>query len=166
MKNIYFKNLNSFSMGDRSDESLKIRIIVILLIAFTFILLLWSLLSEETTLLTTGNTDFINEVTYISPDETKTLQLPTIINDVTPSSNIVIESPVNIDSGEVLLIKSVFSRIKVFLDDEQVYSYGYDNDFPSFLNDPPTKLSFVYPDTYNSPSLLMSEYQSPSQGTN
>ncbi|NCB30815.1 MAG: hypothetical protein EOM66_05340, partial [Clostridia bacterium] len=91
------------------------------------------------------------------------IELPTILKGVPPRTAITLKAQIAVGWSDSLLVKSVFTPMRIYLDGELAYAYGEEGSYPSFLNDPPTNL-FILPLPQNGePVSLRIEYLSPSQ---
>jgi hypothetical protein len=89
------------------------------------------------------------------------VKLPHVFNNLPPRSKV--ELWLNLDSnpGDSILIKTFYSELRVYADDELLFRRGDDGSYPSFLNDPPTELTMTQlPEKTRQ---LRLEYASPTQ---
>lgn len=109
------------------------------------------------------NVQKIEDITYKVGTETSSITLPAKLKNLPPRTPVTLYAQVMPDSGQSLLIKTVFAPLKVFADDELIFQCGQDGEYPPYMNDPPTIISTVklpHKDEYLS---LRIDYLSPTQ---
>ncbi|NMA18340.1 MAG: GHKL domain-containing protein [Clostridiaceae bacterium] len=92
-----------------------------------------------------------------------TLELPTIIEMPAPRTGVTLTTEIEAGSGEAILVKSVFSPMKVFVNEELALEYGQAGSYPTFMNDPPTASIFVPLPSEGGKLSLRISYESPTQ---
>lgn len=70
--------------------------------------------------------------------------LPLTLHNLKPRTEVHIKFLIAAGSDTLLLVKSVYSPFKIFVNNELSYAYGQDGSFPSFMKDPPTMLRSVH----------------------
>lgn len=91
------------------------------------------------------------------------VSLPTKIKELPAHTRVVLSADINTNAGDKLQIKSVFSPIKLYVDDLLTYEAGQEGTYPSYMNDPPTILTTVLLPDKDGSSEIRIEYLSPSQ---
>lgn len=110
-----------------------------------------------------GTTTAITHVKYrTDAGEAGTLELPTK-KQCAPRTGITLTTEIEAGPGEVLLVKSVFSPMKVFINEELALEYGQPGRYPTFMNDPPTSSMFVSLPSKSGKLSLRIFYESPTQ---
>ena len=69
------------------------------------------------------------------------IELPTTLESLEPNTAVTLTATFSADPGEMLLLKSVFAPMKVFINGELAWEYGQEGSYLPFLNDPPTILA-------------------------
>jgi hypothetical protein len=135
----------------------------ILLIA-TIILLIKISLSYPLNMAEKGTTTAITHVKYrTDAGEAGTLELPIKKPMPAPRTGISLTAEIEAEPGDAILVKSVFSPMKVFVNDELALEYGQPGRYPTFMNDPPTSSMFVSLPSKGGKLSLRIYYESPTQ---
>ena len=111
----------------------------------------------------TGNIQKIENVTYKAGTETGNITLPAKLKNLPPRTPVTLYARVIPNSGQTLLIKTVFAPLKVFADDELIFQCGHEGEYPPYMNDPPTIISTVQLHHRDEVLSLRVEYLSPTQ---
>lgn len=109
------------------------------------------------------NARAISEVLLKTDTDTRALKLPAKLTGLAPRTGVTLTGEVQASPGDLLLIKSVFAPLRVYMNDVLVYEFGQAGSYPAYMNDPPTNLALLpLPDEGGTVYLRM-EYQSPTQ---
>lgn len=104
----------------------------------------------------------LSDFTYeIVGGESGEASFPHSFNNLAPRTAVTINVDIEPGRYESLLIKTVYTSLRLYADDEMVYECGGDNSYPAWLLDPPTLLKIV--PLPEDASHLRFEYVSPSQ---
>lgn len=139
--------------------------------AVTYILFIFSSLcfiffiSSKYNLSVSGDVGKVRSVSSIIHEkgsgEYETITLPVKFKNLDPRTAITLLAEVQAGSRESLLIKSVFSPLRLYINEVMVYESGQGGTYPFFMNDPPTIISSVeLPENQSNISLRI-EYLSP-----
>ncbi len=82
----------------------------------------------------------------ISIDNKNTnINLPSSLKDISKDTTVSLNTTVDINSDESLYIKTVYSPLKIYIDDKLVYELGSKEHYPSFMKTPATEAVFISP---------------------
>lgn len=87
--------------------------------------------------------DTISKVSVKINNKTKEYQLPYNFSDLKPSQPITISFTITPNKKNFIYVKTVYAPLKVYANNELIYSYGDKGTQPHFLIDPPTKVKIV-----------------------
>ena len=73
------------------------------------------------------------------------MELPKTLRRIAPRTSFILNTKFTAGPGEMLIIKSVFSPMEIFINGELTWEYGQAGSYIPFLNDPPTALLSVRP---------------------
>jgi signal transduction histidine kinase len=106
----------------------------------------------------------LRNFTYeIAGGESGTATFPHSFSNLEPQTAVTVRTEVEPGRYEYLLVKTVYSQLRLYADDVLIYECGEPDGYPAWMNDPPTLLKNVpLPETA---SRLRFEYTSPSQRT-
>lgn len=86
----------------------------------------------------------IIHVTLETPfDEPREIQIPKKISVDYPGTPITISAKITPGLKDSLLVKTVFSPMEIYINNELVHSSGEGGSYPSYMNDPPTSLALL-----------------------
>ncbi len=104
----------------------------------------------------------LGSFTYeIEHGASNTATFPHSVKNLAPRTNVTVHVTVEPGQYECLLVKTVYTGLKLYADDQLIYECGQPGSYPAWLLDPPTMLKIVpLPDNA---SQLRFEYISPSQ---
>jgi len=88
-------------------------------------------------------------------------QLPLKLNDLKPKEPFTLTAYIEPGRYDCILVKTIYTRLKLYADEELIYECGQKGTFPSWLIDPPTLLKIVK--LPQGASVLRFEYEAPSQ---
>ena len=71
------------------------------------------------------------------------IELPTTLESLEPNTAVTLTATFSANPGEMLLLKSVFVPMKVFINGDLAWEYGKEGSYLPFLNDPPTILTLI-----------------------
>lgn len=92
----------------------------------------------------TGAVQTITQVQYeTDTGASGTLELPGKLTKLVPRTAVTLTAGLTAQPGEVLLVKSAFAPLKIFINGDSMLEYGEAGSYPGFLNDPPTALLLV-----------------------
>lgn len=97
----------------------------------------------------------------ISSGESGEATFPHSFKNLAPHTGVTALLPIEPGQYESLLVKTVYSGLKLYADDVLIYECGQENSYPKWMLDPPTLLSIV--PVPKEASLLRFEYISPTQ---
>lgn len=97
----------------------------------------------------------------ISGGESGEAAFPHSFKNLTPHTGVTVLLPMEPGQYESLLVKTVYSGLKLYADDALIYACGQEGSYPQWMLDPPTLLSIV--PVPKGASLLRFEYTSPTQ---
>lgn len=99
----------------------------------------------------------------IADGENGTAEFPNSFKNLAPHSAVTVNVEIEPGKYENLLVKTVYSRLRLYADGNLIYECGQPGSYPDWLLDPPTLLEIVpLPKTA---STLQFEYISPTQRT-
>jgi signal transduction histidine kinase len=106
----------------------------------------------------------LRNFTYeIADGETGAATFPHSFQNLAPQTAVTVQTEVEPGRYEYLLVKTVYSRLRLYSDDVLIYECGEPSGYPAWMSDPPTLLKNVQiPETA---SRLHFEYISPTQRT-
>lgn len=93
----------------------------------------------------------------------RTVSLPLTLGRLSPRTTLTLTAEIRPADGDYLYLKTVYAPLRVYANEQLIFTYGHPGSYPAFLLDPPTKTALVpLPDTGDSVTLRM-EYLSPTQ---
>ncbi len=114
-----------------------------------------------------GITTAVTRVKYVTDaGDSGILELPAKLGMPAPRTGITLTAEIEAEPGNALLVKSVFSPMKVYINEELALEYGEPDSYPSFLNDPPTVSMFLSLPSMGGKLSLRIFYLSPTQRNN
>ncbi len=96
-------------------------------------------------------------------DATRQITLPASLSPLPPGSQVVVHASLTVGKAQSLLVKTVFSQLKVYIDGVQSADIGQTGTYPEMMNDPPTLLSIIDLPQEGGTVELRMEYVSPTQ---
>lgn len=90
-----------------------------------------------------------------------TIELPHTFKNIAPCTSFTLYTEIMPGQYDSLLVKTVYTHLKLYADDVLIYECGQPGSYPSWLLDPPTMLKIV--PLPKDASVLRFEYISPSQ---
>ena len=91
------------------------------------------------------------------------ISLPATLTNITPNTPFTLETKIQPSKHGHMMVKTVYTGLKLYADDELIYEAGQPGSYPEWLLDPPTLLKIVR--IPEGASALRFEYLSPSQRT-
>ncbi len=107
------------------------------------------------------STTLTNFTLVMEDGTTETMEKLHSLSDVDPNTRFTITTTITAGEHESLLIKTVYTGLKLYADEVLIYECGQPDSYPSWLLDPPTLLKVV--PLPEDASVLRFEYISPSQ---
>lgn len=105
----------------------------------------------------------LNSVMVQMETGTNSTDLPAKLKNLLPRTPVTLYTEIEAQPQDRLLVKSVFTPMRVYIDGELIYECGQDGSYPVYMNDPPTIVAGVpLPDKDGSLELRI-EYLSPTQ---
>ncbi len=146
----------------KSTTGVITTILSVLLLGFIVIFIVRTNGLQHDALLLVTPADSLTEFTYeIENGESGVAELPYDFKNLEPNTKISVYMKIEAGKYESLLVKTVYSGLKLYADDILIYECGQPDSYPDWLLDPPTLLGIVSlpQDATN----LRFEYISPSQ---
>lgn len=91
------------------------------------------------------------------------ITFPLTLNGLDPRTPVTFTASVSPKTGSYIYLKTVYSPVRVYADEELIFSYGQDGTYPAFLLDPPTKVELLPLPQSREPLTLKMEFLSPTQ---
>lgn len=91
------------------------------------------------------------------------IDLPHHFNNLPPRTPVTLTTELVLKRNETLLLKTIYSPLRLYADDVLIYECGQEGSYPAFLLDPPTILTFLELPEKDTPQKLRFEYLSPAQ---
>ncbi|MFI3312410.1 MAG: GHKL domain-containing protein [Eubacteriales bacterium] len=102
----------------------------------------------------------LTHVTMERGGATTDISLPLTLTDGTPGESVVLTAQIENAPLERLYLKSVYAPLQVYLNNQLLYDYGDDGNYPTYLKDPPMMVVMLdLPD--ENPMTLRLEYTYP-----
>ncbi|MEG1084653.1 MAG: hypothetical protein RSE04_09495, partial [Hydrogenoanaerobacterium sp.] len=102
-----------------------------------------SFLYEAPTAQKSGGVIQLNKVSAVVNGSTKEVSLPYNFTALSARTPVTITTDLAAKDGDYLYIKSLYSPLKVYLDDKLIYQYGQNGTYPKFMQDPATAVQLV-----------------------
>lgn len=135
--------------------------VTVLLIA----LILWFAIIERS--LPRNFTEEIQQLSgfhyVLNSGETNEITLPYRFEKLSARTPITLYTQVTAPSNQCLLLKTVYSPLRLYADDVLIYECGQDGSYSAFLLDPPTIINIVSLPQKSTPQNLRFEFLSPAQ---
>ena len=96
-------------------------------------------------------------------DVTRQITLPASLSPLPPGSQVVVHASLTVGKAQSLLVKTVFSQLKVYINGVQSADIGQTGTYLEMMNDPPTLLSIIDLPQEGGTVELRMEYVSPTQ---
>lgn len=90
------------------------------------------------------------------------IQLPCKISDLSDRTPVTVTFSISPKATDYLYFRSVYSPLKIYIDNNLWYQYGAEGSYPSFFADPPAMASHIALPSSDSPITVRMEYLSPS----
>lgn len=103
-------------------------------------------------------------ITYETEDGRRIpIDLPGSLSNIPYRTAVTLYADVKAAPGDCLLVKTVYTPLLLYADDQLIYSCGQEGSYPSFFLDPPTTITTVELPAKEGMQSLRFEYLSPAQ---
>lgn len=89
------------------------------------------------------------------------ITLPHTFRHLASRTHVTVTANISLKADDQILLKTVYSPAKVYLDGDLIYEFGKAENYPAFMKDPATELYMISTDGYNGDTELRIEYLSP-----
>ena len=139
----------------KNNKSIIAIILTTIYLTLTLILIINSLhhylkIHHSNTSVTT-----IDNVTITTNNKTKKYKLPYKLCNLKPNQSITVTFSIEPNKNNFMYVKTVYAPLKVYANNELLYTYGYKGSQPHFLTDPPTKIKVLALPNSKSPNKKM-----------
>lgn len=105
----------------------------------------------------------VTAMTYQAGNNGGPISLPAKLTNLPPGTPVTLSAEIEASPHESLLLKSVFTPVRLYFDEVLIYECGWKGSYPPYMNDPPTIITTVpLPDKDGAINLRI-EYLSPTQ---
>ena len=125
-------------------------ILITIYISLFIILIISSVYHFNKTYINNSSVETINNVYATIDNNTKQYTLPHDFKNLKPNQKVTITYTVDAHNSYFIYIKSVYAPLKVYANNNLIYTYGESGTQPNFMIDPPTKVKILeLPHTYS-----------------
>ena len=111
---------------------------------------------------TVKSVEYIDHVEYsIDQQPFQKAELPYTISDLNDRTPVTLKAKIHPKRDDAIFIKAQFSPAKVYVDDELVFEFGKQENYPSFMIDPATEIHIIELYGMGEEKDLLVEYLSP-----
>lgn len=151
-------------MNEKNRERILNNLFTTIIVSLIALILWFAMIERTIPPSSTGEVQTLSGLHYIlDSGESNEITLPYRFEQLSPRTPVTLSTQITAQSNQCLLVKTVYSPLRLYADDVLIYECGQDGSYSTFLLDPPTIVNIVSLPKKSTSQQLRFEYLSPTQ---